>query len=197
MLAGPHGRSARRHLLLTLRGLALRLLLPETLPSTPNPSVNTRSVKGKTTYMNQLIPLPLQQILHRNPRSLGHHPRDIIRRHPIMEHRQRRLLIPIRLFSLRRKLALQFWNGREPQARGELELALSLCYVQLVLGFFQSTLNVFDLVQPSPLYTEPESVSQLLSELGSAYQSAKPQSKQQHLPSSPSAPARLCSSAPR
>jgi hypothetical protein len=78
-----------------------------------------------------------------------------------MEHRQRRLLIPIRLVTLRGKLG----NGIEPQARGELELALSLCYVQLVLGFFQSTLDVFYLVQPSFFYTEPESVSQIRSDL--------------------------------
>ena len=140
VLAVPHERFARRRLLLILRGLALRLLLPETLPSTPNPELNSRSIKRnkkkKTAHMNQLVPLPLQQILHRNPCSLRHHPRNIIRRHPIMKHRQRRLLIPIRLIPLRRKLALQLGNGREPQARGELEVALSLCHVQLVLGFF-------------------------------------------------------------
>ena len=34
-------------------------------------------------HMNQLIPLPLQQILHRNPCSLRHHPQNIVRRHPI------------------------------------------------------------------------------------------------------------------
>ena len=84
--------------------------------------------------MNQLIPLPLQQVPHRNPCSLRHHPQNIVRRHPIMEHRRQRLLIPIRLV-LRRKLALQLGNGREPQARGELEVALSLCHAQLVLGF--------------------------------------------------------------
>jgi hypothetical protein len=158
VLAVPHGRCARRCLLVTLRGPALRLLLPETLPSTPNPALNLDQSMKKTTHMNQLIPLPFQQVLHRNPCSLRHHPRNIVRRHPIMKHRQRRLLIPIRLVSLRGKLALQLGNGRELQARGELELALSLCYVQLVLGFFQSTLDVFDLVQPSFLYTEPESV---------------------------------------
>jgi hypothetical protein len=76
-----------------------------------------------------------------------------------MKHRQRRLLIPIRLVPLRGKLALQLGDGREPQARGELELALSLCYVQLVLGFFQSALDIFDLVQPRSFYTDPESVS--------------------------------------
>ena len=77
-----------------------------------------------------------------------------------MEHRQRRLLIRIRLVPLRRELALQLGNGGEPQARGELEVSLSLCHVQLVLGFFQSTLDVFDLVQPSSFYTQPKSVSQ-------------------------------------
>ena len=157
VLEVPHERSAQRRLLLTLRGPAPRLLLPETPPSTPNPALNPRSIKGtrkrKTTHMNQLIPLPLQQILHRDPSSLRYHPRDIVGRHPIMEHRQRRLLIPIRLVPLRRKLALQLGNGREPQTRSELEVALSLCHVQLVLGFFQSTLDVFDLVQPSSFYT--------------------------------------------
>ena len=52
------------------------------------PSVKPGSTKGtrkrKTTHMNQLIPLPLQQILNWNPCSLRHHPRNIVRRHPIM-----------------------------------------------------------------------------------------------------------------
>jgi len=101
-------------------------------------SVNPRSIKGtrkQRTWTNLSLP-PFNEFWHRNPCSLRHHPRNIVRRHPIIEHRQRRLLIPIRPVPLRGKLALQLGNGREPQARGELELALSLCYVQLVLGFF-------------------------------------------------------------
>lgn len=64
-----------------------------TKPSVSTPDQSKEQEKKRT----HIVPLHLQQILHRNPCSLRHHPRNIVRRHPIMEHRQRRLLIPIHL----------------------------------------------------------------------------------------------------
>ena len=72
--------------------------------------------------MNQLTPLPLQQILHRDPCSLCHHPRNIVQCHPVMEHRQRRLLIPIRLAPFCRKLVLQRTAGMRPAQIGPVVL---------------------------------------------------------------------------
>ena len=76
--------------------------------------------------MNQSIPLALQQVLHRNTRGFRHHPRNVIGCDPIMQHRQRRLDVLLPSLAFRRKLPLQFGDGREAQSARNLEMALPL-----------------------------------------------------------------------
>lgn len=48
------------------------------------PCVNHLSQANSSPYMNQLIPFTLEQVLNGNPRRLGHHPSNVIRRYSIM-----------------------------------------------------------------------------------------------------------------
>ena len=102
--------------------------------------------------MHELLPLALQQALHRDACRLRHDARNVRARHPIMQHRKRALrILALPPLALRRQLLLELRDRREAQPRRLLVLALALRDLELALRLLEPFLRLLDLIEPRAL----------------------------------------------
>ena len=104
------------------------------------------------TYIDQLLLLPLQQTLHRNPSSPRNHTRNITRRHTIMQQPTR--ICQRILLILRRKLTLELGDGGEAQLGGVLVSAFALCDFELVFRVGELLFEGFECVEAGAFWDD-------------------------------------------
>lgn len=103
--------------------------------------------------MHELIPLALEQVLYRDACRLRNNARDVVRRHAVVQHRQRALCLALAQCALRLRgqLPLELGYRREAQLRRTLILTLPLCDLELELCLLKALLQILDALQPRSL----------------------------------------------
>lgn len=102
--------------------------------------------------MNELLLLPLEQVLHRDPRTSRHDRRDILTRHPIPQARPSRTSLTLRSASIiPRDSVLQRWDDLVPQSRRRLKVVIPLRDLEVDLGSLELLLDVFEILEPGLL----------------------------------------------
>jgi hypothetical protein len=111
--------------------------------------------KGKTeTYMNELVPLSLEQILYRDTCRLRDHSGNIVRGNAVVKKDTAFIRIgTVRtLLSLVRELSLEIWDGFEAQTGGTLVFALALGNLKIIFCFLEVLLEVLYTLKSLALY---------------------------------------------